>query len=103
MHKRPIVPALLISLILVIGVLACGLATQSPQPTTTPPPTETPEPTATNTPAPTETPLPTATPNLAATQQVEGWQANVQHYQEHGYIDSVEGEYAAYDDFAEDW
>lgn len=97
----------LIVLLFVMGLSACTGAFVEPTLTPTTVPTDTPIPTSTNTPTetpkPTRTPRPTATPNLAATQIYEDFLAQVQGYQEEGYLASAEGEYIELPSFDESW
>jgi hypothetical protein len=108
-HLFPIASAVSI---LVIASLACvGLRASTPEPPTPasapiqintplPPPTErptsAPEPTVEQ---PTEEPVPTE----ESVQVDEEFLAEIQSYQDEGYISSVEGEYIELVDFEEEW
>lgn len=102
MKSASLFPILAAILVMAVAAMACG-AQATPAVPTPLPATEMPTTAPTNTPMPTATPLPTATPNLAATQQVQGWQTEVQGFFESGYIASTDGEYLPQDDWSQDW
>jgi hypothetical protein len=97
---------LLFILLIVLFVLsACSTFAPPAVPTDTPQPTATSTITATptNTLVPTSTPRPTATPNLAATQKYEGFNQEIQSYYDLGYVESTDGSFKQFDDFADEW
>lgn len=91
-------------LVFVIALQACSSPAPATPTATIAPPTDTPfpSPTTTNTAKPTNTPKPTKTPNLAATQVMEAALANVQKYNENGYLPTTDGKLFALEDYHRD-
>jgi hypothetical protein len=91
-------------LVLALSVLACGLAASATPTPTVPPATDTPlpSPTPTNTAKPTSTPKPSATPDVAATQALKDAMANVQKYNENGYLPTTDGKLYPLDNYRRD-
>jgi hypothetical protein len=103
MKYQKFLPIMIVVLFLNLIVAACSPAATS-VPTAASTATVTPvPPTPTKTAKPTSTPRPTATPNVAATQQIEDFNATLKSYMDQGYIASMDGEIAQYDDFNQDW
>jgi len=96
--------AVLIALLLVFSVTACGVAAPQVTETATLVPTSTntalPTFTPTITQTPTKTPVPTSTPNFAATQQYEGFSMWVGKLFDEGILPSKDGDYHAVEDFS---
>jgi hypothetical protein len=96
--------ALIICLVLMLMLSACGASTPAATSTLTATVTSTIVPTftATVTLTPTKTPLPTTTPNLAATQKYEDFFAIVQRIHEAGQIPGTDGQYLKLDDYSDE-
>ena len=96
--------ALIICLVLILMLSACGASAPAATSTLTATVTSTIVPTftATLTLTPTKTPLPTATPNLAATQQYEDFLAVVQKIHAAGQIPNTDGQYLKLDDYRDE-
>ena len=92
-------------IVLIFGVLACGLV--APVEPDVLPETDTPiplpSPTATITPRPTSTPRPSATPNVVATERYDELFTKVQEFKDEGLIPDTSGEYAEIEDFREEF